>query len=91
MLQHTNGITQNRPVLGYLTFSAKANKNYYLFNPKSQIGLYGFSFVPGGEVAIRNLEVAPAFSDRIYNLQGQVVGADYKGIVIKNGRKYIQK
>ena len=27
----------------------------------------------------------------IYNLAGQKVGADYKGLVIKNGRKYIQK
>lgn len=26
-----------------------------------------------------------------YNLAGQPVGADYKGIVIKNGKKYIQK
>ena len=27
----------------------------------------------------------------IYNLAGQKVGADYKGIVIKNGKKYFQK
>jgi hypothetical protein len=27
----------------------------------------------------------------IFNLAGQKVGADYKGIVIKNGRKFIQK
>ena len=27
----------------------------------------------------------------IYNLAGQKVGKDYKGIVIMNGRKYIQK
>ena len=26
-----------------------------------------------------------------YNLAGQPVGDDYKGIVIKNGKKYIQK
>ena len=91
VLQHTNGITQNRPVLGYITFPAKANKNYYVFNPKSQIGLYGFSFVPGTEVAIKTMEVAPVYTDRVYNLQGQVGGADYKGIVIKNGKKYLQK
>ena len=91
VLQHTNGVTQNRPVLGYITFQAKANKNYYVFNPKSQIGLYGFSFVPGSEVAIQTMEVAPVYNGRVYNLQGQVVGADYKGIVIKNGKKYLQK
>ena len=27
----------------------------------------------------------------IYNLAGQKVGKDYKGIVIQNGRKFIQK
>jgi len=29
--------------------------------------------------------------DAIYNLAGQKVGASYKGFVIKNGKKYIQK
>ena len=27
----------------------------------------------------------------IYNLAGQKVGTDYKGLVVKNGRKFIQK
>ena len=27
----------------------------------------------------------------IYNLAGQKVGKDYKGIVIQNGRKFMQK
>lgn len=31
------------------------------------------------------------FSEIIYNLQGQRVGNDFKGIVIRNGRKYLQK
>ncbi len=30
-------------------------------------------------------------SNAIYNMAGQRVGADYKGIVIKNGKKYINK
>ncbi|MBR7055394.1 MAG: hypothetical protein IKI26_11660 [Prevotella sp.] len=30
-------------------------------------------------------------SNAVYNLAGQKVGANYKGIVIKNGRKYLQK
>lgn len=36
------------------------------------------------------IEAKPA-SDAIYNLQGVKVGSDYKGIVIRNGKKYIQK
>jgi hypothetical protein len=27
----------------------------------------------------------------IFNLSGQRVGNDFRGIVVKNGRKYIQK
>jgi hypothetical protein len=30
-------------------------------------------------------------NDDYYNLSGQRVGKDYKGIVIKNGKKYVQK
>ena len=29
-------------------------------------------------------------SDVLYNLRGQKVDATYKGIVVKNGRKYMQ-
>lgn len=47
VLQHTNGITQNRPVLGYISFPVEAGKTYYVFNQKSQIGLYGFEFTAG--------------------------------------------
>lgn len=37
------------------------------------------------------IEKKGAESDVIYNLAGQKVGASYKGIVIKNGKKMIQK
>ena len=30
-------------------------------------------------------------SETVYNLQGQRVGKDYRGVVIQNGRKYLQK
>ena len=30
-------------------------------------------------------------NNAVYNLAGQKVGADFKGIVIKNGKKYVQK
>ena len=33
----------------------------------------------------------PASTDSIYNLQGQKVPPTYKGLVIRNGQKYIQK
>ncbi len=47
ILQHTNGCTQNRPALGYVSFPVEAGKTYYVFCQKSQIGLYGFEFTAG--------------------------------------------
>lgn len=39
----------------------------------------------------QNIKVARDNNSRIYNLAGQQVDAAYKGIVIRNGKKYIQK
>ena len=44
---------------------------------------------PGDDTAVENV-VAPLFDDKIYNLLGVEVDETYKGIVIKNGQKYIQ-
>ena len=38
------------------------------------------------DVAEREASSAP-----VYNLSGQRVGSKYRGIIIKNGRKYIAK
>ena len=46
----------------------------------------------GGATAIQGAKVATvAGNSAIYNLAGQKVNASYKGIVIKDGKKYIQK
>lgn len=42
----------------------------------------------GGTTAVRSLESAKPGDDAIYNLAGQRVDASYRGIVIRNGRKY---
>lgn len=49
--------------------------------------------VTSGEATnISNTVAAPAAkSAKIYNLAGQQVDASYKGVVIKNGKKYVQK
>lgn len=43
------------------------------------------------ETAINAVKAAAQDSDAIYNIAGQKVSASYKGLVIKNGKKYIQK
>lgn len=95
IIQHTNGYTQNRPALGYMTFSVDANKTYYAFCPKSQLGLYGYEFTPGegGETGIAGVEVEEENDPNapVYNLAGQRVGKDAKGILIQNGKKFIRK
>ena len=41
--------------------------------------------------AIKTVKAAKKFEGAIYNLAGQKVNASYKGVVIKDGKKYIQK
>ena len=45
----------------------------------------------GGETAIQKVQVVKAENGARYNLAGQKVDAAYKGIVIQNGKKFIQK
>ena len=93
ILHHTNGITQNRPALGYVSFPVKAGQSYYLFNPKSQVGLYGFEFTAAGQSGISNIIADETLNPDapMYNVLGQRVSKEYKGIVIQNGKKFINK
>ena len=43
------------------------------------------------ETAIKTVKTGKKFEGAIYNLAGQKVNASYKGVVIKDGKKYIQK
>ena len=54
--------------------------------------VYDFVITQGvvsDDTAVDNV-VAPLFDNKIYNLLGVEVDENYKGIVIKNGQKYIQ-
>lgn len=55
--------------------------------PIGSINFYGFELVLS--TAIQNLMAEK--TNAVYNLAGQKVGAGYKGIVIKNGRKTVVK
>ena len=89
VLQHTNGVTQNRPVLGYIDFAVEAGKTYWLFNPMSQIGIYGFYYAPGGGTGIASVKTEMESDAAIYNLAGQKVSKDYKGVKVQNGKKFM--
>lgn len=58
----------------------------------AQMVLMHATFANGGDSALDQV-IAPAEDENapVYNIMGQRVNADYKGLVIKNGKKYIQK
>jgi hypothetical protein len=51
-------------------------------------GYSGEGFIPTGIGAVKT---AQKKDSSVYNIGGQKVSASYKGLVIKNGRKFIQK
>lgn len=62
-------------------------KNFWVKIDKSAPYQYGTD--PSGIINVK--EDAAKSNDAIYNLAGQRVSKDYKGIVVKNGKKYITK
>ena len=81
-----------KQILGFMKLNnLEANKTYVLLSSNAQPGIYGFQFTTGGTDGIENVQVVKVQNNNIYNLQGQVVGDDYKGIVIKNGKKFLKK
>ena len=63
------------------------DKLYYvsLINPGAQL-------IPGDNPdAISTVPAEAEENDAIYNISGQRVGKSYKGIIVKNGKKYLRK
>lgn len=82
---------QNRAVFGYLSFPVEAGKSYMVFNDKQQMGLYGYEFTgTSGIVSVTSGEEVNSDAP-VYNLAGQRVNENVKGILIQNGKKFIRK
>lgn len=82
----------NRPVWAYLGFKADANETYYIFNNSSQIGFGGFILMTSDPSGISDVTVADKAQKSVrHNISGQQVDASYKGLVIENGKKFVQK
>ena len=84
------GITVAEKYYGTYSFNVKAGSTYKVWCDGSKLGFYGFelSDQPTSVKGIKNVAVN---NGAIYNIAGQKVANDYKGLVIKNGRKMIQK
>jgi hypothetical protein len=63
----------------------------FLLNGDGNLTVTKVSLVQGGNSSIHNVTASKAFNGAIYNLSGQKVGANYKGVVIVNGKKMLMK
>lgn len=60
--------------------------------PVNSINFYGFDFVAAGTSGISNINASEAANEgATFNLLGQKVASNSKGLVIKNGKKFINK
>lgn len=73
----------------YLTFTATANETYYIFNKSTQIGFSGFEFTNTSGISDITTDAAADPNAPVYNLAGQRVNNNAKGLLIKNGKKFI--
>lgn len=78
---------------GYIRFNVKKGSEYYLFGESTKIKIFGFNFVPES-TAVSNITSTsspyrPA-SASIYNLFGQCVNNNARGLVIDGGCKIIR-
>ena len=73
--------------------AAEGSKNFKMSRNKAGTNVFLTKLVitRGGSTGISDVKVVKVFDNVIYNLAGQKVGKDYKGIVIMNGRKYMNK
>ena len=82
----------NQPFWGYVIVNLEAGKDYYVFSQNAQVGFQGFEFTTGDGTGVREIiAVKNDANAPVYNLAGQRVSPNTKGILIKNGKKFINK
>ena len=78
------------------SFTMKYNQNkaakILIYSGKSGMNIYDIKFTPANVTnGISNISAAAAKKDgKTYNMAGQEVSSSAKGIVIKNGKKYVK-
>ena len=77
---------------GTVTFSVAEGGTYYVLAAGTKMGFYGFKYVTGTSTGISDIQAPKSSKDgATFNLLGQKVANDAKGLVIKNGKKFINK
>lgn len=78
-----------KQIIGFMTLkNLEKDKTYVLLSPNGQPGLYGFYFQPGEGTGIANVKAELDADAPIFNLAGQQVSKDFKGVKVQNGRKF---
>lgn len=76
---------------GIVTLNVAAGGTYYVLAAGTRLGFYGFKYTIGTGTGISSVNAAAAKKDgKTYNMAGQEVSSSAKGIVIKNGKKYVK-
>lgn len=83
------GITVSDKYYGTYSFTVKAGSTYKVWCDGSKLGFYGFELSDASSV--KSIKNVTENNGEVYNLAGQKVDASAKGLVIKNGKKMIQK
>ena len=77
------------------SFTANYNQNkaakILIYSAKSGMNIYDIKFTPTNvSNGISNINVDSAKAGKTYNMAGQQVSGSFKGLVIKNGKKYVK-
>ena len=84
--------TATADVYSALEYDLKAGNTYFFWVSGSKIMLCGLTFTAGAGTGINGITVDGADNANapVYNLAGQRVSKDAKGILIQNGKKFIK-
>ena len=75
---------------GVVKINVAEGGTYYILAAGTKLGFYGFKYEVGTSTGISSIEAASAQHGKIYNMAGQQVSSSFKGLVIKNGKKYVK-
>ncbi len=76
---------------GVVKFNVVAGGTYYVLAAGTRLGFFGFKYEVGTSTGISSVNAAAAKkAGKTYNMAGQEVSSSAKGIVIKNGKKYVK-
>ena len=83
--------TSGKSVYLKTDFPVKAGVKYYAYTEGSKMDVFGFKFALGTSTGISSVNAAAAKKNgKTYNMAGQEVSSSAKGLIIKNGKKYVK-